>query len=95
MPLYEYQCTNCGNSIEVLQKVSEAPTTVCPECKKDQLKRIVSATRFQLKGTGWYVTDFKNKKETGAKGSSESESKTSDSKTADPETPKKTSGEEA
>lgn len=95
MPLYEYQCTNCNNSIEVLQKVNEAPTTACPECGKDKLKRIVSATRFQLKGTGWYVTDFKNKKETGAKEPSGSESKTSDPKTTDSDTSKKTSGEDA
>lgn len=60
MPLYEYQCQHCGKSCELLQKVSEAPAIKCPDCGKDQLKRQVSAPRFQLKGTGWYVTDFKN-----------------------------------
>lgn len=90
MPLYEYQCTDCGKSIEILQKVNDQPPVACPECGKDQLKRKVSATRFQLKGTGWYVTDFKNKKE-----SSPTESKTAEPKTADSETSKKTSGEES
>lgn len=90
MPLYEYQCTDCGKSIEILQKVNDQPPVACPECGKDQLKRKVSATRFQLKGTGWYVTDFKNKKE-----NSPTESKTAEPKTADSETSKKTSGEES
>jgi putative FmdB family regulatory protein len=60
MPLYEYQCTNCGKNCEILQKMNETVVT-CPHCGKDQLQRQVSAPSFQLKGTGWYVTDFKNK----------------------------------
>lgn len=61
MPLYEYQCGNCGKFCEMLQKVNDAPAVTCPECGKDQLKRQISAPSFQLKGSGWYVTDFKNK----------------------------------
>jgi putative FmdB family regulatory protein len=60
MPLYEYQCASCGKSCEILQKMQEEPATLCPECGKAALKRKVSAPRFQLKGSGWYVTDFKN-----------------------------------
>jgi putative FmdB family regulatory protein len=62
MPIYEYQCHACGKACELLQKASEAPTTTCPSCGKDQLQRKISAPSFQLKGTGWYVTDFKEKK---------------------------------
>ncbi len=88
MPLYEYRCANCGETCELLQKVSEAPAVTCPHCGKDQLKRQISATRFQLKGTGWYVTDFKNKEPT-AKTDSKSESSppsSEENKTQKPET---------
>lgn len=61
MPLYEYQCSHCKNSCEALQKVSEGPLVICPNCGKDTLHRQVSAPHFQLKGSGWYETDFKHK----------------------------------
>lgn len=61
MPLYEYQCSHCGKSCEALQKVSEPPLVACPHCGKETLHRQVSAPRFQLKGSGWYETDFKYK----------------------------------
>lgn len=61
MPIHEYSCPDCGNHIEVLQKISEDWLTVCPECKKSGLKRLVSAAGFKLKGSGWYETDFKTK----------------------------------
>lgn len=61
MPIYEYQCNACGYLFDVMQKMSDAPETICPECSKDSVVRLVSAAGFQLKGTGWYVTDFKNK----------------------------------
>ena len=67
MPIYEYECTECGHRLEAIQKVSEAPLTDCPSCSKSALKRLISAAGFQLKGGGWYATDFKNsgkKKET-------------------------------
>ena len=64
MPIYEYRCAACGHHLEALQKMSEAPLRKCPDCGKSQLKRLVSASRFRLKGSGWYETDFKNKDET-------------------------------
>jgi putative FmdB family regulatory protein len=67
MPLYEYQCANCGKTCEILQKIQEQPETTCPHCQQPQLQRQVSAPRFQLKGSGWYVTDFKNKDKPAAK----------------------------
>jgi putative FmdB family regulatory protein len=62
MPIYEYQCNACHASIEKLQKMSDAPLTTCPNCEKETLQKKVSAAGFRLKGTGWYATDFKNKK---------------------------------
>lgn len=63
MPIYEYRCAGCGHHLEALQKMSEAPLRKCPDCGKAQLRRLVSASRFRLKGSGWYETDFKNKDE--------------------------------
>jgi putative FmdB family regulatory protein len=64
MPIYEYRCGACGHQLEALQKMTDAPLRKCPECGKSQLKRLVSAPQFRLKGSGWYETDFKNKNET-------------------------------
>ncbi len=80
MPIYEYQCPACGEFCEFLQKVSDDPITECPHCHEHQLKKQISATSFQLKGTGWYVTDFKNKDQ--AKQSDKSEQKTQTGKEA-------------
>ncbi|HLW23311.1 MAG TPA: FmdB family zinc ribbon protein [Steroidobacteraceae bacterium] len=63
MPFYEYQCESCGHHLEAMQKVSDAPLKKCPECGKSQLKRLMSAPVFRLKGSGWYETDFKSEKE--------------------------------
>lgn len=60
MPIYEYRCSACGHDLEVLQKLSDAPLTLCPACGKSDLRKQVSAAGFQLKGSGWYVTDFRN-----------------------------------
>src|SRR5512135_3210123 len=60
MPIYEYRCASCGHELEALQKLSDAPLTECPACHKPDLKKLVSAAGFQLKGSGWYVTDFRN-----------------------------------
>jgi len=62
MPIYEYQCQDCGHQLEKLQKMSDAPLKGCPSCKQASLRKKISATGFRLKGTGWYETDFKNKK---------------------------------
>ena len=59
MPIYEYRCSSCGVQKDIMQKISEAPLTVCPECGKSTLSKQLSAAGFQLKGNGWYVTDFK------------------------------------
>jgi putative FmdB family regulatory protein len=59
MPIYEYRCTECGHQDEFLQKVSEAPLTECPACGKPTFQKLLSAAGFQLKGSGWYATDFK------------------------------------
>lgn len=60
MPFYEYECSSCKFYVEVLQKISEEPLRKCPSCKKQALKKLVSAPVFRLKGAGWYETDFKN-----------------------------------
>jgi len=60
MPIYEYRCADCGFQDEYLQKVSEQPMTVCPSCGAASFRKLLSAAGFQLKGSGWYATDFKN-----------------------------------
>lgn len=60
MPIYEYECGACGDSHEFIQKFSEGPKRKCPSCGKLRLKKKVSAAAFHLKGTGWYVTDFRD-----------------------------------
>lgn len=64
MPIYEYECQDCQHQMEALQKISDDPLEICPECNKAALKKLVSAAGFRLKGSGWYETDFKggNKK---------------------------------
>jgi len=63
MPFYEYECSNCKFYVEVLQKISEEPLRKCPSCKKQTMKKLVSAPVFRLKGAGWYETDFKSEGE--------------------------------
>ena len=94
MPIYEYRCEHCGHQADHLQKVSEKPLSKCPACGKKAYKKLLSAAGFQLKGSGWYATDFKTagkkpaeKKvdlKTGAKSEAKSEAKTE----AKPETKK-------
>lgn len=57
MPIYEYECLQCGKSHEISQKFSDAPLSTCPDCN-GQLKKLISNTSFVLKGSGWYVTDY-------------------------------------
>ena len=59
MPIYEYRCEDCGHQADHLQKVSERPLSKCPACGKKAYKKLLSAAGFQLKGSGWYATDFK------------------------------------
>lgn len=60
MPIYEYRCSECGFQKEYIQKMSDAPLTTCPQCGKETFTKLLSAAGFQLKGSGWYATDFKN-----------------------------------
>jgi len=82
MPIYAYKCADCGHEKEVLQKISDAPLTDCPSCSHPSMVKMVTAAGFQLKGSGWYATDFRNK-DSGGKGG-KTDSKTdgkTDSKT--------------
>ena len=58
MPIYEYGCEACGHQLEVTQKISDAPLKTCPECGKDALQKLISATAFVLKGGGWYKDGY-------------------------------------
>lgn len=61
MPLYEYRCKDCGHALETIQRLSDAPLTKCPACGHKALKKQITAAGFQLRGGGWYATDFKNR----------------------------------
>lgn len=76
MPIYEYRCAECGFQDEFLQKVSEPQLTVCPSCGKAAFRKLLSAAGFQLKGSGWYATDFKGSgKPAEAKGEAKTDAK--------------------
>ena len=60
MPIYAYKCGACGHTKDVLQKISDAPLTQCPSCAAEAFSKQLTAPGFQLKGSGWYATDFKN-----------------------------------
>jgi putative FmdB family regulatory protein len=90
MPIYAYRCEECGFAKDVLQKLSDPVLTDCPECGKSTFKKQLTAAGFQLKGSGWYVTDFRGGDKPPATGTSatpvdtkSSESKSSDAKAAD------------
>ena len=61
MPIYEYECRECGHVFDALQKMSADPLSDCPDCGKPELRKLLSAPNFRLKGGGWYETDFKDK----------------------------------
>ena len=83
MPIYEYECTKCGNIEEALQKFSDKPLKKCQLCK-GKLTKLVSPSTFHLKGSGWYVTDYANKSKKSAKSASKSKAaKTTESKSSD------------
>ncbi len=96
MPIYEYECNDCQHQFETLQKMSEDPLKTCPQCGNEALRKLVSAAAFRLKGSGWYETDFKDKKKS-------ADAKKPDGKKADNEKAKseasssasKTSGEKS
>ena len=80
MPIYEYQCEACGKNTELVQKFSDPPAVDCPHCQKPQLKKLVSAAAFHLKGSGWYVTDFKDKPKDSTQKTQDKDAKTVDNK---------------
>lgn len=80
MPIYEYRCSACGHQEDFLQKVSDPVLSQCPACGKSTFEKQLSAAGFQLKGSGWYATDFKSKKPAEKKTEAKSETKT-DTKT--------------
>ncbi|OGT35450.1 MAG: hypothetical protein A3F11_01610 [Gammaproteobacteria bacterium RIFCSPHIGHO2_12_FULL_37_14] len=82
MPIYEYQCQSCGHQLEEFQKISDAALTECPKCHQATLNKLISAAGFQLKGSGWYVTDYRDKdkaKQAEKGGSTDHETQTSTS----------------
>ncbi len=85
MPIYEYLCTKCGHEFDEIQKFSDPPIKKCPKCK-GKVEKKLSAPSFQLKGTGWYVTDFKDKAK---KPESSSENKKAETKPSPEKTEKK------
>lgn len=83
MPIYEYRCGACGWQQELLQKMSDAPLKDCPECGKASVSKMVTAAGFHLKGSGWYVTDFKSGAKPQAKADDKVASKADDKKADD------------
>jgi putative FmdB family regulatory protein len=67
MPIYAYKCSSCGHGADVMQKLADAPLTVCPACGQPHFAKQLTAAGFQLKGSGWYSTDFKNGSKGGKK----------------------------
>ncbi len=95
MPIYEYRCDNCQHHFDVFQKMSDANVTTCPQCeKKDTVVRLISAAGFQLKGSGWYATDFKTQTKTSSSEQATSDSKPTETKTETPSTDKTGSSSE-
>ena len=87
MPIYEYQCSGCNHQFDVIQKINDESIKTCPKCTEDKAIRLVSAAGFQLKGSGWYATDFKTK----SKSATATEKTSSDNKSSDSSTKTETS----
>lgn len=75
MPIYAYRCTACGHQVDALQKLSEAALVDCPACHAPALSKLLTAPGFQLKGSGWYATDFKSGQKPAASGEAKAEAK--------------------
>ncbi len=86
MPIYGYRCAACGHQKDVLQKMSDSPLTECPVCGEASFSKEVSAPAFQLKGTGWYVTDFRDNNKDGKSESKSADTKSGDSQAGDSKT---------
>lgn len=85
MPIYEYVCEKCDQQMEVIQKITEAPLTVCPDCR-GRLRKMISSTSFVLKGTGWYATDYASNKKSAATTSEPKKQKQKDATSTPAET---------
>ena len=83
MPIYEYLCNACGHELEVLQAISESPLQKCPKCGQAELRKLISAPIFRLKGGGWYETDFKTNNKRNLAGEGAGESKSSETKASE------------
>ena len=88
MPVYEYQCTKCGQIEEALQKISESPLETCSHCK-GHLKKLISQSTFHLKGSGWYVTDYGGSKTSAEKKPDKKSDKKVETKFKEPKTTSK------
>lgn len=91
MPLYEYECSKCGNLFEKIQKLSDPHVKSCPKCK-GKVRRLLSAPAIQFKGSGWYITDYARKGQ--SSGSDEKEKKISAEKSADEKPSRERSADE-
>lgn len=91
MPIYEYQCESCGHQLETIQRMSDDPLTDCPECEEPQLKKLMSAAAFRLKGSGWYETDFKKANQKNLAKTDEPKPKSTSKKDSEKATPTKNS----
>ena len=83
MPIYAYACQSCEHQLDALQKMSDDPLVDCPECGAPALKRLLSAPRFRLKGSGWYETDFKTDNKRNLAASDNEKPKSDDAKSGD------------
>ena len=85
MPIYEYECKNCHHQFDLLQKINDSAVKQCPQCLEESAVRLVSAPGFQLKGSGWYATDFKTKSKPESKKEEGTKDKGTDSEAKAPE----------
>lgn len=83
MPIYSYLCQDCGHKLEKIQRLTDAPLTICPQCNQASLKKQITAASFKLTGTGWYETDFKNKTTEKSKSTEKPASETQNTAAAD------------
>jgi putative FmdB family regulatory protein len=93
MPIYEYRCGDCTYQGEFLQKISDDPIRSCPKCGSGKFSKLLSAAGFQLKGSGWYATDFKNGSKPTAKADAKPKDETKSADDAKPSEEKKSSGD--
>ena len=91
MPIYEYECTDCGKTVEEIQAVADPPLTQCPACNNNSLRKLLSAPAFQFKGSGWYVTDYADRGKTSSGSEDSSTEKKADSSESTTSSTKETS----